>query len=230
MNNNRAAEGPEICPGPQKYGFFWLRVRPETRRLAEECGKQLPRDSAPNRSLLEKVTAYHALRAVRQRSTVFVADLFDHKEGRTVSKLIRHCTPSEYRVWLKCMTGTYPVQAYLKHIGKAQSPICLHCGEGVPESLTHFACVCRPSDVHPAQLLAAAMRKQQVYLPLQEALSFYSDQGWTIHVFPWVVSIRGMTDPSHVHALLKFLERLNRHWQAAVDRSPCLGQGGLFPP
>ncbi len=35
----------------------------------------------------------------------------------------------------------------------------------------------RPSDVHPAQLLAAAMRKQQAYLPLQEALSYYSDQG-----------------------------------------------------
>ena len=138
----RTAEGPEICPGPQKYGSFWLRVRPETRRLAEACGKSLPRDSAPNRSLLEKVAASHALRAVRQRSTVFVTDLFGRKEGNTVSKLIRRCTPSEYRVWLKCMTGTYPVQVYLKRIGKAQSPICPHCGEGAPESLTHFACVC----------------------------------------------------------------------------------------
>lgn len=59
-----------------------------------------------------------------------------------MSKLIRRCTPSEYRVWLKCMTGTYPVQVYLKRIGKAQSPICLHCNTGTPESLTHFACVC----------------------------------------------------------------------------------------
>ena len=50
----------------------------------------------------------------------------------------------------------------------------------------------RPSDVHPDQLLVAAMRKQQAYLPLQEELSFYSDQGWTIHVFPLVVGIRGM--------------------------------------
>ena len=63
------------------------------------------------------------------------------------------------------------------------------------------------------------MRKQQAYLPLQEALSFYSDQGWTIHVFPWVVGIRGMIDPSHVHALLKFLELPNRHWHLAVDRT-----------
>jgi hypothetical protein len=269
-------------------------VRPETRLLAEECGKPLPRDSAPNRSLLEKVAASHALRAVRLRSTVFVTDLFDNKDGKTVSKLIRRCTPSEYRVWLKCMTGTYPVQVYFKRIGKAQSPICPHCGEGAPESLMHFACICpkfreartsahnqvrdvitsflhsalgaewtmyeetrmsrtglilsstpqataeqwgrrqpdwvlvsqhhkriaivdlcRPSDVHPDQLLAAAMRKD---LPLQEALSFYSDQGWTIHVFPWVVGIRGMIDPSHVHALLKFLELPNRHWHLAVDR------------
>ena len=81
-------------------------------RVAEECGKALPRDSAPNRSLLEKVAASHDLRAVRQRSTVFVTDLFDIKDGKTVSKLIRRCIPSEYRVWLKCMTGTYPVQVF----------------------------------------------------------------------------------------------------------------------
>jgi len=151
---------------------------------------------------------------------------------------------------LKCMTGIYPVQTYLHRIGVAKSPTCPHCQEGVPESLTHFACVCpkfreartsahnqvrdeitsfftstlgplwkmfeetrmvktglilcptstttiaqlgrrqpdwilvsdehkkiaivdlcRPSDVHHAQLLAAAIRKQQVYQPLVEALT-----------------------------------------------------------
>ena len=294
----RTAEGPEICPGPQKYGSFWLRVRPETRRLAEQCGKQLPRDSAPNHSLLARVAASSALRAVRMRSTIFVTDLFDRKEGSTVSKLVRRCTPSEYRVWVKCMTKTYPTQMYLKCIGKADSPLCPHCSDGVPESLTHFACVCpkfreartsahnqvrdvvtsfldstlgpewtmfeetrmantglilrstshataeqwgrrqpdwvlisqhhkriaivdlcRPSDVHPAQLLAAAMRKQQTYLPLLEALSYYSDQGWIIHVFPWAVGIRGMIDPSHVQSLLKFLEIQHRHWHTAVEKT-----------
>jgi hypothetical protein len=54
--------------------------------------------------------------------------------------------------------------------------------------------LCCPSDVHPAQLLAAAMRKQQTYLLHQDALHYYSDQGWTIHVFPWVVGICGMID------------------------------------
>ena len=137
----RTAEGPEICPGPQKYGSFWLRVRPEIRRLTAECGKTLPRDSAPNRSILEKVAESSVLRAVRKRTTVFVTDLFDRVEGSTISKVISRCTPSEYRIWLKCMTGIYPVQSYLKRIGKAQSPICLNCCSGAIESLTHFACL-----------------------------------------------------------------------------------------
>jgi hypothetical protein len=87
--------------------------------------------------------------------------------------------------------------------------------------------LCRPSDVHPAQLLAAAVRKQQTYLPLQEALSYYSDQGWTIHVFPWVVGIRGMIDPSHIQSLLKFLEIQRRHWQTAVERTVLASVRGL---
>jgi hypothetical protein len=79
--------------------------------------------------------------------------------------------------------------------------------------------LCRPSDVHPAQLLAAAMRKQQTYLPLLDALSYYSEQGWTIHVFPWVVGIRGMINPLHVHSLLKFAEIHHKHWKTAVERT-----------
>jgi hypothetical protein len=51
------AEGPEICPGPQKYGSFWLCGRPETRYFAEKCGIPLQWNSAPNHSLLEKVAA-----------------------------------------------------------------------------------------------------------------------------------------------------------------------------
>ena len=100
------------------------------------------RDSAPNSSNLAKVAGSNVLRAVRKRTTVFVSDLFDREEGSTVSRVIGRCAPSEYRIWLKCMTGIYPVQAYLKRIGKAQSPNCPHCGSGAIESLTHFACVC----------------------------------------------------------------------------------------
>ncbi len=49
----------------------------------------------------------------------------------------------------------------------------------------------RPSDVHQTQLLAA-IQKQQTYQPLVEGLSYYTKQGWVVHVFPWVVGIRGM--------------------------------------
>jgi hypothetical protein len=55
----------------------------------------------------------------------------------------------------------------------------------------------RPSDAYQAQLLAAAIRKQQTYHPLVEDLSYYTKQGWVVHVFPWVVGIRGTMNSSH---------------------------------
>ena len=294
----RIAEGPEICPGPQKYGSFWLRVRQETREFAEKCGMSLPRNSAPNRSLLGKVAASNILRAVKKRSTLFVTGLFHHKVGATVSKVIRRCAPAVYRVWLRCMTGIYPVQTYLKRIGAVKSPTCPHCNEGTPESLAHFACVCpkfreartsahnqvrdvftsflnsalgskwavfeetrmsrtslvlqstssatvdelgrrqpdwvlvseslqriaivdlcRPSDMSPAQLLAAALRKQDAYGPLVEALRYYADRGWVVHVFPLVVGICGMIDPSQVGSLLKFLHIQRKLWPGAIEKT-----------
>ena len=198
------------------------------------------------------------------------------------------------------MTGTYPVQTYLQRIGVAQTPICPHCDEKVPESLTHFACLCpkfreartsahnqvrdvitsflistlrpewtlfeetrmektglilrsssltaddvdqlgrrqpdwilvskeakriaiidlcRPSDVHQTQLQAAAIRKQQTYQPLVEGLSYYTEQGWVVHVFPWIVGIRGMIDSSHVQSFLKFLDIQRKHWQIAIEQT-----------
>jgi ribonuclease HI len=41
----RQAEAPEICPRPQKYGSFWLRVRPAVREHAESCPKSLRPES-----------------------------------------------------------------------------------------------------------------------------------------------------------------------------------------
>ena len=40
------------------------------------------------------------------------------------------------------MTGIYPVQTYLARIRVAKSPLCPHCTEAVPETVTHLACVC----------------------------------------------------------------------------------------
>ena len=52
----------------------------------------------------------------------------------------------------------------------------------------------RHSKVHFTQLIAAAVWRQpeQTYCCLEEALSYYADQGWVVHVFQWVVGIRGM--------------------------------------
>ncbi len=36
----RMAEEPEICPGPQKYGSLWLRVRPAVLGLQKEAASR----------------------------------------------------------------------------------------------------------------------------------------------------------------------------------------------
>jgi hypothetical protein len=46
----------------------------------------------------------------------------------------------------------------------------------------------------------AAKRKQHAYGPLKEALSYCTYQCWVIHIFPWVVGIRGKIDPRHVES------------------------------
>jgi hypothetical protein len=45
------------------------------------------------------------------------------------------------------------------------------------------------------------------------------DNGWVIHVFPWVVSIRRLLDPRHINALLEFLEIHKRQWQIAAEKA-----------
>ena len=79
--------------------------------------------------------------------------------------------------------------------------------------------LCRPSDVLPSQLLVAATRKQQAYSPLEEALSYYTERGWIVHIFPGVVGIRGMINPAHVESLLKFIGIQQILWKVAVERS-----------
>ena len=80
--------------------------------------------------------------------------------------------------------------------------------------------LCRPSDVLPTQLLAAALCKQHAYNPLKEALSDYTDQGWVVHVFPGVlVGIRGLIDPLHIESALKFLDVQRKSLKQAVERT-----------
>ena len=76
--------------------------------------------------------------------------------------------------------------------------------------------------------ITAGVRTQQRYSPLVEALAQYSDNGWVIHVFPWVVGIRGMVDPQSINALLGFLEIPKKHWQAAVERTVLASVRALY--
>jgi len=76
----------------------------------------------------------------------------------------------------------------------------------------------RPADVYPGQLTLAGARKQHKYSPLVMALEHYSEQGWIVHVFPWVVGFRGLIDPAHVASLLEFLDVPKQRWQAALER------------
>ncbi len=171
----RQAETLEICPGPPKYGSFWLRIRPAVREYAEKCSKSLPRDSAPNRSLLDAVVAFNTLRAVKKRSTIkLVSDLLHRKEGAVISRIIRRCKSAEYRVWLKCMTGTYPVQSYLQRIGVAKISICSHCDERIPKSLTHFACLC------PKFREARTSAHNQMRDVITSFLTFALQSEWTL--------------------------------------------------
>ncbi len=80
----RPAEGPELCPGPQKYGSLWLQAKPIVR----------------NKCLIDKVSAVNTYCAVYLRKTIFVKDLLHRVEGTTVSRVIRRCQPAVYRVWL----------------------------------------------------------------------------------------------------------------------------------
>ena len=133
-----------LYPGPAKYGTLWLRIRNSWRQraVAESLARDLPRDHAPNRSLLTCVTDINCCRVIRKRSTQFARHLLRRPEGLIISRQMDHCVDAVWRVWIKAMTGIYPVQLYLHRICKAESPQCPYCGTAEPETLTHFACVC----------------------------------------------------------------------------------------
>jgi len=131
----------EVCPAPQKFGSLALRTRQHVRELAQECKKALPRDSAPNHSILKRVVGANTRRAACMRSTFFVRQLLHQKEGETIARVVSRCCEAEYRVWVKAMTGRYPVQTYLHRVKLVSSPNCPFC-PGVRETLTHFACIC----------------------------------------------------------------------------------------
>jgi ribonuclease HI len=164
-----------LCPGPDKYGSLWLRIRPNVRDLTKDHRQQLQSDRAPNKRILEKVIAANNLRAVKLRGTIFAKDILHCDDGETILRIVSRCSDAEYRTWLKTVTGIYPVQSYLCRIGKADSNICPHCDQGVPETFTHFVSVC--PKFHDARTAA----HNQVRSVISAFLHKHRQPGWTIH-------------------------------------------------
>ena len=108
--------------------------------LAQKCKKELPRDSAPNRKNLKSVVGANTRRAACMRSTFFVRQLLHQKEGEIITRVVLRCSEAEYRVWVKAMTGRYPVQTYLHRVKLVSSPNCPFC-PGVRDTLTRLACI-----------------------------------------------------------------------------------------
>ena len=166
-----ASDEEQIFPGPSKYGTLWLRSRVSWRDRvrSEQLPHILPRDSAPNKSILKQVTAANLFRAMAKRNTHFVRHLFRREEGRILSRVVSRNEDAVLRVWTRVMTDTYPVQTYLHRIGAVKSPHCPHCSDNAIETLTHFACVC--PKFREARTAAHNQLRAVVAASLQSSLS-----------------------------------------------------------
>jgi hypothetical protein len=136
-----STEDPKAFPGPQKIASLSIRACSQVQTSARECKISIPRDSAPNHKILKGVVSTNICKAARQRNTIFVRQLLCCDEGRTIARTISRCKEAEYRIWLKAMSGRYPVQAYLYSVKLVTSPNCPFC-PGTPETLLHFAYTC----------------------------------------------------------------------------------------
>ena len=137
-------DDPPLFSGPQKYGTLHLRLQPSLHTLVEKehlCST-LPRDGAPNASILRHVVSVNTQRAMYLRNTIFVREVMYRPESAIVARVIVKSSDSEVRCWMQAMTGTYPVASYLHKIGKAVSMLCQHCSSGANETLSHFLSVC----------------------------------------------------------------------------------------
>jgi hypothetical protein len=79
--------------------------------------------------------------------------------------------------------------------------------------------ISRPSDSYIEQLQSAHDRKKNSYQPLLQALQEYTDNGWQIAIFPWVVGVRGLIIESHVKEVLGFLEIPSTAWKHIIEAS-----------
>jgi ribonuclease HI len=170
------SEVEPISPGPSKHGSVWLRIRESWRQrvCAEKLHHVLPRDTAPNKSILKVVSAVNFLRAMTKRNTQYVRHLLHREEGRVLSQIVHRNDDAVLRVWYKAMTGIYPVQVYLHRIGAVKSPQCPHCSNNELETFTHFACAC------PAFREARTAAHNQVRAVLADSLKNALAEDWIV--------------------------------------------------
>ena len=79
---------------------------------------RLPRDGAPNKALLKSVTAANTMRAAKLRSTIFVREALLRPDASIIWKTIAKCNDPTVECWMRMMSRTYPVNAYLYRIKK----------------------------------------------------------------------------------------------------------------
>ena len=74
---------------PEKYGPLALRTRQRVRELAWECKDVLPRDSAPNPSILKRAAGASIWRAacLHARCLFLVGQLLHQTEGDTIAPI-----------------------------------------------------------------------------------------------------------------------------------------------
>ena len=182
MADERAEAGcfsdePQLFPGPHKYGCLHLRIKSSLRDSVqqERVCDDLPRDGAPNKTILRRVISVNTLRAIKSRHTIFVRDLLQRAEGKIAAHLIDSCGDSVVRCWMKMMMGTYPVTSYLHRIGKAASAVCQHCNTQAVETLTHFLSIC--PGFHDARTAAHNRIRQALAGSLRKVLPSH----WQLH-------------------------------------------------
>ncbi len=128
----------EVSPA---LGSLALRARQHVRELGQGGKKALPQDSALNHNTIKSVVGANTRRAVCMCSTIFVRQPLHQRKGETFARVVSRCSKAEYRVWVKAMTGRYPVQAYLHRNKLVLSPSCPFCSTA-REALTHLTCIC----------------------------------------------------------------------------------------
>jgi ribonuclease HI len=170
-------DNQHLFSGPQKYGTLHLRLQPSLHTLVENehLRATLPRDGAPNASILRQVVSVNTQRAVNLRDTIFVREAVRRQESAIVARVISKSCDSEVRCWMQAMTGTYPVASYLHKIGKAVSKICPHCSSGANETLSHFLSVC--PRFHDARTAA----HNQISACLSSSLKSHLPHKWKLY-------------------------------------------------